>query len=66
MKRLLTTNWHFMRYFRLAIALFLFYTAYERSEWFFAAFGVFFILQAIFNMGCGPQGCNVPTKKNDV
>ena len=55
-----------MRYFRLAIALFLFYTAYERSEWFFAAFGVFFMLQANFNMGCGPQGCNVPTKKNDV
>ena len=55
-----------MRYFRVVIALFLFYTAYERGEWFFAAFGVFFMLQAIFNMGCGPQGCNVPTKKNDV
>lgn len=62
MKRLLFSNWHIMRYFRIAIALFCFYTAYERNEWYFVAFGVFFLIQAIFNLGCGPRGCNVPSK----
>ncbi len=53
-----------MRFLRVALALYLFYNAYETHEWFFIAFGIFFLIQAIFNMGCGPNGCNVTYDKN--
>ena len=65
MKRLLTINWHFMRLFRMAIALFCFYTAFEQRECTFGIFGLFFLLQAVFNLGCGSRGCNVPLKKKN-
>jgi hypothetical protein len=32
------------------------------QQWFFIAFGCFFLFQAIFNLGCGPSGCNVTYK----
>ena len=47
-----------MRFFRLAFAFFLFYQAYDTHNWFFVAFGVFFLFQALFNLGCGSNGCN--------
>lgn len=62
---MLLHNWHFMRILRVALALFLFYNAYETHEWFFIVFGLFFLIQAIFNLGCGPNGCGVSYKKND-
>ncbi|MCZ8198155.1 MAG: hypothetical protein O9267_11160 [Flavobacterium sp.] len=65
MKQLLFTNWHFMRFLRVALALFLFYNAYVTHEWFFIVFGIFFLVQAVFNMGCGPNGCNVNYDKKD-
>lgn len=52
-----------MRWFRLAFALFLFVQAYTTKEWFFIAFGLFFLFQAVFNLGCGPNGCAVPNNK---
>ncbi|MEK8181028.1 hypothetical protein WMW71_11820 [Flavobacterium buctense] len=67
MKRILFSNWHLMRFFRLGFALFLFYQAYETHHWFFVAFGVFFLFQALFNLGCGSSGCNLnyKTQKNE-
>jgi uncharacterized membrane protein HdeD (DUF308 family) len=65
MKNILLHNWHFMRILRVALALFLFYNAYETHEWFFIVFGLFFLIQAIFNLGCGPNGCGVSYKNND-
>ena len=62
MKKILFDYWHFMRYFRIAVSIFCFYTAYEQQQWVFVAFGIFFLFQAIFNLGCGPRGCNLPTK----
>jgi len=53
-----------MRFFRIAVALFCFYSAYEQNQWVFIAFGTFFLFQAIFNLGCGPSGCTIPTKKS--
>jgi len=58
----LTRNWHFMRWLRLAFALYLFEQAYQTHEYFLVAFGGFFLLQAIFNWGCGPNGCSIPKK----
>ncbi|WP_353169119.1 hypothetical protein [Flavobacterium sp.] len=53
MKKIFFNNWHFMRYFRIAIAMFCFYSAYEQNQWVFVPFGVFFMFQAVFNLGCG-------------
>jgi hypothetical protein len=63
MKNLLLTNWHLMRWVRLAFAIFLFSQAYILREWGFVAFGAFFLIQVIFNIGCGPNGCAVPYSK---
>lgn len=63
MKQLLFTNWHLMRFIRLAFAIFLFYNAYETQQWFFIAFGSFFLFQVIFNVGCGNNGCGVNFNK---
>jgi uncharacterized membrane protein HdeD (DUF308 family) len=63
MKQLLLSNWHAMRFIRLAFALFLFFQAFETQEWFLVAFGIFFLIQAIFNAGCGANGCQIPKKK---
>lgn len=46
-----------MRYFRLALALMLFAQAYETQQWFYLLFGLFFLMQALFNLGCGAAGC---------
>jgi hypothetical protein len=59
MKRILFTHWHLMRFVRLGLAVFLFVQAYVIKEWFFIAFGFFFLFQAIFNLGCGPNSCGV-------
>jgi len=64
MKQILFTNWHFMRFLRVALALFLFYNAMQTSEWFFMIFGIFFLFQAVFNMGCGTNSCKVNYNKN--
>ena len=55
-----------MRYFRIAIALFCFYTAYEQNQWIFIPFGIFFLFQAIFNLACKLSGCNIPLKKRSI
>ena len=62
MKNILFTNWHAMRFIRLAFALFLFFQAYETQEWFLVAFGILFLIQAIFNAGCCANGCQIPKK----
>lgn len=65
MKNLLS-QWHFMRFLRLALAFYLAYQAYATQQWFFGMFALFFMAQALFNMGCcGTSGCNVPPKKNN-
>lgn len=53
-----------MRWVRLAFAVFLFTQAFILREWMFLAFGLFFMVQVIFNLGCGPNGCTVPNKKH--
>jgi hypothetical protein len=49
----LLTGWHFMRWFRLAISIFIVCS--------------FFLYQALTNTGCcGANGCAVPTAKNNI
>ncbi|WP_348825451.1 hypothetical protein [Flavobacterium aestuarii] len=63
MKELLFNNWNAMRIFRLAFSVFLFVQAYNTHEWFFIIFGLFFFIQALFNSGCGSNGCAIPKNK---
>lgn len=63
MKQLLFTNWHFMRGLRVAFAIFLFVQAYQTHQWFFIAFGLFFLIQGVFNLGCQNNSCAIPRNK---
>jgi len=63
MKELLFTNWHIMRFVRLAFALFLFAQAYILREWMFIVFGLFFLIQVIFNLGCSSNSCTISNHK---
>lgn len=65
MKQVLLSNWHLMRLVRLAFAIFLFFNAYETHEWFFVVFGLLFLFQAIFNLGCGANGCGITYKNKN-
>ncbi len=63
MKKMLFTNWHIMRVIRLVFAIGISYHAIATEHYFFLLFALFFLLQAIYNTGCGPQGCEVPQKE---
>ena len=63
MKKMLFTNWHIMRVIRLVFAIGSSYDVIATEQYFFLLFALFFLLQAIYNTGCGPQGCEVPQKE---
>lgn len=65
MKQLLLTNWHSMRWIRLAIGLFLIQQAVQYQQVLFGFMAAFFLFQAIFNTGCSLNGCAVPTLKKN-
>ena len=65
MKTILFSNWHIMRIIRLAFAIFLFFQAYTTHEWFFILFGLFFLFQALFNVGCSTNSCSVNYKQKE-
>lgn len=65
MKQILFTNWHAMRWIRLAIGLFLIQQAFQYRQPLFGFMAAFFLFQAAFNSGCGLNGCNVPTYKKN-
>lgn len=65
MKELLLTNWHAMRWIRLIVGLFLIQQAIQYHEFMYVFMAAFFLFQAIFNTGCGLNGCFIsPIKKN--
>jgi uncharacterized membrane protein HdeD (DUF308 family) len=62
MKNRILTNWKLLRIVRLGFALILFTQAFEKFEWYLLIFGMFFLVQAIFNIGCNSKGCAIPKK----
>ena len=63
---MLFSNWHFMRLFRAAIAIWAGFEFSKNHEWMFLAFGGLFALQAIFDIGCcGPAGCGAPPMRHN-
>ena len=63
MKKMLFTNWHIMRVIRLILAGGISYHAIATEHYFFLLFALFFLLQAVYNTGCGSQACQVPQQE---
>ena len=64
-KETLFSNWHFMRWFRLGIAVFFAVEAFRLHDAMFALLSSFFLFQAATNTGCcGAEGCAMPTSNN--
>jgi len=58
------TNWHFMRWLRLGIGMYLVWQLAIRPDIFTGLVAAFLLFQAITNTGCcGAAGCSVPAKK---
>jgi hypothetical protein len=56
-------NWSFMRLLRLVLS-FGFMTAFAtQNDWFLFYIAIFFLVQAIFNVGCGGASCGIPEQE---
>lgn len=64
MKTLIFSNWHAMRWIRLGIAVFFVQQAIQYQQFMFGFVSLFFFFQALFNLGCGLNGCAIPNSKN--
>ena len=59
-------NWGTMRIIRLAVGLYAFYEVIKTPDFLLGAMALILITMAVFNVGCGAQGCGIPTsRKND-
>jgi hypothetical protein len=61
----LTQNWGFMRIIRLLVGGYALVEAIRASDVLIGIMGAVLMGMALFNMGCGPQGCGVPTNKSN-
>ncbi|MDP4284518.1 MAG: hypothetical protein Q8891_08850 [Bacteroidota bacterium] len=60
----LFTNWHFMRWLRLGLGLFIAFQAIKNHDSLSGFFAAFLLFQAVTNTGCcGARGCSVPSSK---
>lgn len=65
-KQTLFTGWHFMRWLRLGLGVFIAIQAIQTHDTLAGFIAAFFLFQAVTNTGCcGSNGCAVPTPKND-
>jgi len=60
----LLNQWHFLRIFRLIIAIAIIIQAVFTKEWIIGIVGVLFAVMALFNVGCcGVNGCKTTQRK---
>lgn len=60
-KQTLFTGWHFMRWLRLGLGIFMAIQAIEMHDTFSGFIAAFFLFQAVTNTGCcGSNGCATP------
>jgi hypothetical protein len=58
LKNKLLTNWHLMRILRAGIGVMLLVTGVQSKDWAMGLFSIFFLYQAIADVGCcGASGC---------
>lgn len=61
-KQTLLSNWHFMRWLRLGLGMFVAYQAVVAHDALAGFIAAFLLFQAVSNTGCGGVGgCAVPT-----
>ena len=60
----LTQNWGFMRIIRLVIGGYALVEAIRASDVLIGIMGTVLLGMALFNVGCGAQGCGVPIPRN--
>ncbi|MBI5538468.1 MAG: hypothetical protein HY951_00280 [Bacteroidia bacterium] len=68
MKKLLLSNWHFMRILRLGTGIFFAINAIKTHDSISGIISVFLLFQALTNTGCcGVNGCStIPNAKKDT
>jgi hypothetical protein len=65
-KKLLLTDWSFMRILRLSLSVFFAINAIQTHNAFSGFIAAFLLFQAVTNTGCcGASGCAVPKVKKD-
>lgn len=65
-KETLLTGWHFSRWVRLALGVFIGIEAIQSQDTLSGFISVFFLFQSLANVGCcGTSACSVPSKKNE-
>lgn len=63
----LFTNWHFMRWLRLGLGIFVAVQAIQHRDVLAGMIACFFFFQVITNTGCcGTAGCSVPSSDKKV
>ncbi|MBI2270160.1 MAG: hypothetical protein HYU69_07360 [Bacteroidetes bacterium] len=66
-KQTLFTCWHFMRWLRLGLGVFMAIQAVQNHDTLSGLIGAFFLLQAVTNTGCcGVSSCATPATKNNA
>ena len=67
MKKVIFSNWNFMRFFRLGLGLAILIQAVIARDVVFAIAGLVFTAMPVFNIGCcGARGCAVPATKKEA
>ncbi len=62
-QKLLFSNWHFMRWLRLGLGIFIAFQAVQLHDALAGFVAAFFLFQAITNTGCcGSGSCAIPTE----
>ena len=65
-KQTLFTGWHFMRWLRLGLGIFIAIQAFQSYDALLGILAAFFLFQAITNTGCcSATGCVVPSTKSN-
>ena len=56
-------NWGTMRIIRLAVGLYAFYEAIKTPDMLLISMASILTIMAVLNVGCGAQGCGIPTRR---
>lgn len=58
-------NWGTMRIIRLAVGLYAFYEVIKTPDFLLGSMAFILTAMAIFNVGCGAQGCGIPAPRKN-
>lgn len=59
----LLKDWHVMRILRLIAGMIIIFMSVAENQLILGIIGIFLLAQAIFNSGCGANGCSTPVSR---